>query len=419
MTLDNLDRVSLTDPLAFYRDYVRASRPVVIRDFLAPDALARVRELGGASTQPMFPRTFAAARVFDEQRLGELLAEIETPTVWMHTPEGVRAIMRERLAGLPFEDDSTSELWAGRVGGQTDLHFDLDMRANVLVQLYGHKRVTLADPDQTQKLEPNLHGDRPQFSSRMLDAYGDDDRRRFLAFLNARETVLAPGEALFIPALYWHELDYLDTTLSITLRLGREPALARLAATIPRLWPAEIALVQGIAARCVGRDEPHPRLAELRAAFDAACTRDDDNARFVEVLRAVHAELCPGRLARPFCEHDAAYFETRTARRPEIPADSEWNGASVPWLAPGYEVVEVLDADQSAEFRVLSCARSVIARFSVPADVGGEIREVLRRVACRKASTIDELADEVGLDGEQLTELITSWARHDWIVPGR
>lgn len=420
MIVDDLERITVANARSFYRDYVTRSRPVVITDFLTSDGMARAREIGMACRPATSPDAIDPARMFDQQTLIELLDARQRATVWTAAPDDLRALLAQRLEGLPFEHDMVSELWGGRQGGETLFHYDLDMRANVLVQLFGHKRVAIADPEHTQKLEPFLHGHRPQFSSRFVTAHDEHDRRHFLAFVGARETVLGPGEALFIPALHWHQVEYIDTTLSITLRLGRDPWLAWLAGIVSRMWPVEVSLLQGIAARCFTEDGPHPRLAELRDAFEAACARTEHDARFLAVLHELHAELCPGRFTRPFSERDAAYFEhSDRARRPPVTMPVRWESTSIPWLAPGYEIVEVLDHRKGGEFRILSCASTVIARLSVPSDARKPIRELLRLVARRGSSTVDELADKAGLDAAQLLELLRGWSRREWIVDGR
>jgi hypothetical protein len=423
MMVDSIERIALGDVHAFHRDYVRRSRPVVIESFLTPDAIARAREIGRSLVKPTAESQIVPARLFAEQTLVDLLAEMARSTVFMPTPAELRGVVGQQLDGLPFEQDMISEIWAGRAGGQTLFHYDLDMRANVLVQLFGHKRVAIADPEQTQKLEPFLHGDRPQFSSRSLTGHSERDRERFLAFIDAREVVLGPGEAIFIPALYWHQLDYVDTTLSVTFRLGRDQTQTWLASTVLRLWPEEVALMQGIAARCCGEEGPHPRLLELREAFEAACENAEHNTRFVELMHAFHAELYPGRFTRRFSERDAAYFEARrSVRRPSVSmtGSKHWESTSIPWLMPGYEVVEVLARSRDdVQFRIVSCANSVIARLSVPRELSKPIRELLRLVARRGSMTIDELADKVGLESAQLAELLRAWSRSEWLVDGR
>src|SRR5205085_8486221 len=50
---------------------------------------------------------------------------------------------------------------------------------------------------------------------------------------NGRECVLRPGETLFIPALTWHCVEYLDTSVSFNLRFGRSPYMRYLSNNVP------------------------------------------------------------------------------------------------------------------------------------------------------------------------------------------
>src|SRR5262249_47193589 len=139
----DIERIKLGDAASFYRDYVQRSRPVVIEEFWAPDAIDRAREIGRASRDPTLPSEAEPSRLFDENTLGALLAETGSVTAWMPAPGALRAVLLRQIGGL-HEPDTRSELWAGTTSSFTALHYDIDLRANVLVQVFGHKRITIA-----------------------------------------------------------------------------------------------------------------------------------------------------------------------------------------------------------------------------------------------------------------------------------
>jgi hypothetical protein len=102
--------------------------------------------------------------------------------------------------------------WIGPAGTFTSLHHDLTN--NLLAQIVGRKRVIMASADDT----PNLYNDRHVFS-RVRDVTDPDlDLGAYprLADVTFHEIVLEPGEALFIPVGWWHQVEALDFSVSYT-----------------------------------------------------------------------------------------------------------------------------------------------------------------------------------------------------------
>ncbi|BCW90857.1 hypothetical protein sos41_40330 [Alphaproteobacteria bacterium SO-S41] len=103
-------------------------------------------------------------------------------------------------------------LWIGPAGSFTPLHHDLTN--NLLVQLRGRKRVVLVSPAET----PRLYNDRHVFSEIRDIAASDLDLKRFplAAGVRAHQVTLEPGDALFIPVGWWHQVTALDFSVSAT-----------------------------------------------------------------------------------------------------------------------------------------------------------------------------------------------------------
>ena len=92
-------------------------------------------------------------------------------------------------------------LWIGGAGAFTPLHFDLTN--NLLAQVTGTKRVILIPPSQTSRLAHRNH----VFS----DVRDVTDEARLKLHPQARdllryEVMLTPGDLLFIPIGWWHQV---------------------------------------------------------------------------------------------------------------------------------------------------------------------------------------------------------------------
>jgi hypothetical protein len=101
--------------------------------------------------------------------------------------------------------------WIGAAGSFTPLHHDLTN--NLLLQLAGRKSVLLVSPAET----PRLYNDRHVYS-RISDLTEPDIVGRFplLQGLRIHEVIIEPGDVLFIPMGWWHQVRALDFSVTIT-----------------------------------------------------------------------------------------------------------------------------------------------------------------------------------------------------------
>ena len=109
-------------------------------------------------------------------------------------------------------------LWLGPADTFTPLHFDLTN--NLLVQIAGIKEVTLVPPSQTRYLYNRVH----VFS----DVRDIEDEERLEAFPLARaatpvSVILEPGDALYIPVGWWHQVTGLEFSAMLTYTNFRWP----------------------------------------------------------------------------------------------------------------------------------------------------------------------------------------------------
>lgn len=133
-----------------------------------------------------------------------------------------------------------ANLWIGTGGNISPLHYD--MSENFLCQLRGRKRVLLFEPKQTSLLYPfPAHSKIPHMSQLNIDQI---DRDKFPKFQKAKyiDCMLEPGEMLFIPAFWWHQvysLDQLNIAINFWWKTNfkeyLKPNGRRLVSQIPRL----------------------------------------------------------------------------------------------------------------------------------------------------------------------------------------
>lgn len=140
--------------------------------------------------------------IFDHAR--ELINDVSNPTIcdgWIDK--------------YPF-------MFFGGAGAVTTLHYDIDCSNVFHTHFWTRKHIVLFD--QTQNSLLYQHPFTVQSHVNPLNP----DYERFPALQKAvgYETILQHGETLFIPALWWHYIVYLDGGFSISLR-SRDSVLAQ------------------------------------------------------------------------------------------------------------------------------------------------------------------------------------------------
>lgn len=103
-------------------------------------------------------------------------------------------------------------VWIGPAGTLTPLHHDLTN--NFLAQIVGRKRVIMAPPTETPKLYNDLH----VFSevTNLADPGVDLATYPRLKEVRTMDVTLEPGEILFLPIGWWHQVEALDFSVSMT-----------------------------------------------------------------------------------------------------------------------------------------------------------------------------------------------------------
>ena len=109
-------------------------------------------------------------------------------------------------------------MWVALKGHYEFCHFDPD--DNFLIMIQGRKTVRLFGYD-IENLYPNPLGSHGKTVQSQVNVV-TPDMEKFPNFANAKceHCVLSPGEMLFIPAFYWHQVTALDTGISLNTFYG-------------------------------------------------------------------------------------------------------------------------------------------------------------------------------------------------------
>ncbi len=168
-------------------------------------------------------------------------------------------------------------LW---IGNRTTAATHYDYSNNIACCLVGHRRFTLFPPDQIGNLYPGPLEPTPggQVVS-MADPNAPDFQRfpRFRDALAAAEIAeLAPGDALFYPAMWWHQVEALDA-FNVMMNYWWNTSPGFIDSPMTTLLHAMLSL----------RDRPEAEKAAWRAVFDyyvfgpgdAACAHLPEHAQ--------------------------------------------------------------------------------------------------------------------------------------------
>lgn len=222
-------------------------------------------------------------------------------------------------------DPPISLLFIANAGNVAHMHFDTDHRHVLLYQVFGRKRVIMIRPRYARQLMPLS-----ATSLLPIARWPEPHKRRLFDYVDAFETVLEPGEGVYIPPLWWHYVEYLDAGMSFSIRFGRNKYSRFIAANVfPDL------LVQNVGEQYC-REQPNE---ELTDAFDdiaavAGAPHPSFSAKYRairDVFEELYSEACPDALQPPYCavsqekaEHALGmqFYENLEKRRAGVTEDN-------------------------------------------------------------------------------------------------
>jgi hypothetical protein len=148
------------------------------------------------------------------EKIGEHKEDTAPPAIYMASTmvdQWLPGFRKENDIDVPGADPLVS-IWMGnrsRIGA----HYDLP--DNIACSVIGRRRFTLFPPDQISNLYPGPLDFSPGGQAISVVDFHNPDYQRFPKFRSALENAqlaeLEPGDAVFVPSMWWHHVESLDS----------------------------------------------------------------------------------------------------------------------------------------------------------------------------------------------------------------
>lgn len=228
--LDTLDR---PEPAHFYRHHYEANRPAklvgivdhwpaltrwsldhfagVAGNAVVEAQVERERDPDYEIAKDGHRRLVRFAELVDWLRKDEPSNDIYLTAYNSGTNAAALGALWDDLAPIDLLGDRGGRdgfFWLGPKGTLTPWHHDLTN--NLLVQVMGRKRVRMAPPWAFARMRNSHHCFSDWGNDALPQGAGDADTPPVL------ETVIGPGEGVFLPVGWWHQVEALDLSASMS-----------------------------------------------------------------------------------------------------------------------------------------------------------------------------------------------------------
>ncbi len=237
MHLQPIDTVESITPEDFKNKYYNTGRPLIIKglakewpaykkwnwdyfiDIVGDKEVGVYNNIKSDSYTPI--NTADAYMKFGDYlrkvKAGPLDLRIFLFNIFQHAPEIVKDFSwpDELMTGFVKKYPM---LFVGGEGSVTHMHFDIDMSHILHTQFAGKKRVLLFPHEEQHKLYRKPW---EVLSMANYAGYSESfDYENFPAVKKAKgyEVILEPGDTLFMPAGFWHHMEYIESGFAMSLR---------------------------------------------------------------------------------------------------------------------------------------------------------------------------------------------------------
>lgn len=234
-----IDRIKTPDFSYFMKHYYSKHLPVILTQGIdhwparqrwnpqyivdqVGDAMVEVQQ--GRDKNPLFERQSANHRT--SMLMKDFMAQVvnteQSNNIYMtannaaKNSQGLKALFADLAdfgVGYTALDQMSSRsfLWIGPKGTFTPLHHDLTN--NMLVQIYGRKKVTLIPALQVD----HLYNDQGVYSQ-IANPHNPQEQQQYPQLMETTplQCILNAGDALFIPIGWWHCVESLDVSISVS-----------------------------------------------------------------------------------------------------------------------------------------------------------------------------------------------------------
>lgn len=239
-TMTPIERIDPPSPEAFIADYVRPSRPVILRGAIdhwpamQRWSIAYFRERFGERRVPVIRKRggamydVRAGLFYERMRLADYLDQLAAAKPMdLYLVFRVHEVLPEVFDDIvwpPYCADAPwhrARFWFAAPDTKGPLHRDIP--DNLYAQIRGRKQFVMLDRRLTRMVHRHSFASGvPNYSP--VDAE-DPDLAKHPRFRDApcMLATLEPGDLFYIPKLWWHQAHALDTSLSVNLWWARGP----------------------------------------------------------------------------------------------------------------------------------------------------------------------------------------------------
>ncbi len=234
-----LDTLANPEPDSFYRHHYEANRPArltglidhwpaltrwsldhfaaVAGDAIVEAQVERERDPDYELDKDDHRRLVRFAELIDRLRKDEASNDIYLTAYNSGTNAAALTPLWEDMAPIAILDPRERDgfFWLGPRGTLTPWHHDLTN--NLLVQVVGRKRVRMAPPWAFARMRNSRHCFSDWGNEALPAGEGDAANPPVL------ETIIGPGEAIFLPVGWWHQVEALDLSASMSFTSFRRP----------------------------------------------------------------------------------------------------------------------------------------------------------------------------------------------------